>query len=226
MPPDGQDDLGQQASPDERVQQVTDEAREPQAASPAEQVQRTGDEARERQSVHEEQAQSPAVRTAARLRAEHAGRLDVTRIAAEHERVTVHVQALSLADWEYWLAAIGAPVNAPTHRAEGAQLATGHLDGVEIRLIADAVPRLLEEATRKAAEPYCLAGRVYDLALPHTDRHGQTWHYHGRRQEDDTPLLTLHGTGSPPYPLTSVVDANGPLIPGPSPADRDPVDGN
>ncbi|MGW5201677.1 BN159_2729 family protein [Streptomyces spiralis] len=217
---DGQDDHEQQASREEQGPRAGHEEQGP----------RTGHEEREQQAGHENQGQqaggeerelSAAARTAARLRAEHAGRLDVTRITADHEGVTVHIQALSLADWEYWLTAIGAPVNAPTQRAEGAQTATGHLDGVEIHLTADAVPRLLDEAAQKATEPYCLAGRVYDLALPHTDRHGQTWHYHGQRQEDDTPLLTLHGAGSPPYPLTSILTANGPLIPSPASADRD-----
>ncbi|WP_306189657.1 MULTISPECIES: BN159_2729 family protein [unclassified Streptomyces] len=196
-----------------------------QQAGPEDQGQRAGHEEQGQQAGREEPEQSAAARTAASLRAEHAGRLDVTRITADHDRVTVHIEALSLADWEYWLSAIGAPVNAPTHPAGGAQTATGQLDGVEIHLTADAVPRLLDEAARKATEPYCLAGRVYDLALPHTDRHGQTWQYHGQRQEDDTPLLTLHGTGSPPYPLTSILTANGPLIPSPASADRDTANG-
>ncbi|MEU0598028.1 BN159_2729 family protein [Streptomyces sp. NPDC006393] len=225
MAPSGQDDHGQQARHEDQVQRGNHED-QAQRAGHEEQEQQAGHAEQEQQAGHDEQTRSAAVRTAARLRAEHAGRLDVTRITAELERVTVHIQALSLTDWEYWLAAIGAPLNAPTHRAEGAQTATGHLDGVEIHLTADAVPRLLDEAARKATEPYCLAGRVYDLALPHTDRHGQTWHYHGQRQEDDTPLLTLHGTGSPPYPLTSVLTANGPLIPSPSPSDQDLANGH
>ncbi|MER6919223.1 BN159_2729 family protein [Streptomyces spiralis] len=216
MARDGHNDDGQQASHEDQGQQAGHEEREKHA----------GQENPGQQAGSEEREPSAAARTAARLRTEHAGRLDVTRITADHERVSVHIQALSLADWEYWLTAIGAPVNAPTHRAEGAQTATGHLDGVEIHLTADAVPRLLDEAAQKATEPYCLAGRVYDLALPHTDRHGQTWHYHGQRQEDDTPLLTLHGTGSPPYPLTSILTANGPLIPSPASPDRDTADGH
>ncbi|MGW2799443.1 BN159_2729 family protein [Streptomyces sp. NPDC001269] len=160
-----------------------------------------------------DQTQPPAAATAARLRAENAGRLEVTQITSDHERVTVHIHALSLGDWEYWLRAIGAPLNAPTHRSGWVQTATGHLEGVEVRLTADAVPRLLEEAAHRATEPFCLGGRIYDLALGHTDRLGQTWHYHGERQEDGTPLFTLGGTSGPPYPLTSIVSANGPLTP-------------
>ncbi|MFE3638268.1 BN159_2729 family protein [Streptomyces cellostaticus] len=163
--------------------------------------------------------QPPAAATAARLRAENTGRLEVARITSDHERVTVHIHAVSLGDWEYWLTAIGAAPDAPTHRSGWAQTATGHLDGVEVHLTAEAVPRLLEEAARHATVPFLLGGRVYDLALGHTDRLGQTWHYHGRSQEDDTPLLTLGGTGGPPYPLTAVVTANGPLTPAaPDPA--------
>ncbi|MBJ6636992.1 BN159_2729 family protein [Streptomyces sp. DHE7-1] len=61
--------------------------------------------------------------------------------------------------------------------------------------------------------PLRSGGRVYDLALNHTDRLGQMWLYDGLRQADDTPLLTLDGTSGPPYPLTSIVEANGPLTP-------------
>ncbi|MFD8389159.1 BN159_2729 family protein [Streptomyces sp. NPDC059680] len=169
--------------------------------------------AQESRTADGEQAQPPAAATAARLRAENAGRLEVTQITSDHERVTVHINAMSLGDWEYWLTAIGAPLNAPTHRSGWAQTATGHLDGVEVRLTADAVPRLLEEAAQRTTEPFCLGGRIYDLALGHTDRLGQTWHYHGQRQEDDTPLFTLGGTSGLLYPLTTIVTANGPLTP-------------
>ncbi|WP_158104012.1 BN159_2729 family protein, partial [Streptomyces carpinensis] len=169
--------------------------------------------AQEPHTAQEDQEQSKAAVTAARLRAENAGRLEVTQIASDDERVTVHIHALSLGDWEYWLTAIGAPLNAPTHRSGWAQSAIGHLDGVEVHLTAEAVPRLLEEAAQRATEPFCLGGRIYDLALGHTDRHGQTWHYQGQRQEDDTPLFTLGGTSGPSYPLTSIVTANGPLAP-------------
>ncbi|MFE5406869.1 BN159_2729 family protein [Streptomyces sp. NPDC056580] len=172
-----------------------------------------GPGAREPRTADAGQAQSPAAVTAARLRAENAARLEVTQITADHEGVSVHIHAVSLGDWEYWLTAIGAPLNAPTHRSGWVQTATGRLDGVEVRLTADAVPRLLQEAAQQATDPFLLGGRVYDLALGHTDRHGQTWHYQGRRQEDDTPLVTLSATGGPSYPLTSIVVANGPLTP-------------
>ncbi|MFK4149672.1 BN159_2729 family protein [Streptomyces sp. NPDC004065] len=160
-------------------------------------------------------AQPPTARTAARLRAEHAGRLEVTRITWDQERVTVRIHALSLADWDYWLTAVGAPLDAPTQRTAGAQTVTGQLDGVEIHLTAHDVPRLLEQAARRAAEPFCLAGRVYDLAQDHTDRHGRRWLYRGRSRDDETPLLVLAGTDGPSYPLTTVVTANGPLTPAP-----------
>jgi hypothetical protein len=174
-------------------------------------AQSTGDE--QARAADGEQAQPAAAVTAARLRTENADRLEVMQITSDHERVHVHIHALSLGDWEYWLGVIGAPPNAPTQPSGWAQKATGHLDGVEVHLTADAVPRLLEEAAHIAGEPFCLGGRIYDLALAHTDRLGQMWHYDGRRQEDDTPLLTLGGSSGPPYPLTSIVMANGPLTP-------------
>ncbi|MFF3634135.1 BN159_2729 family protein [Streptomyces sp. NPDC002250] len=166
------------------------------------------------------QAPSSAAVTAARLRAENAARLEVTQIASDDERVDVHIHAVSLGDWEYWLTAIGAPLDAPTRRSGWVQTATGRLDGVEVRLTAEAVPRLLQEAAQQATDPFLLGGRVYDLARAHTDRHGQTWHHHGRRQEDDIPLVTLGGADDPCYPLTSIAVANGPLTPAAAPSDH------
>ena len=204
---------GGQAQPPPPAQAATLEpalVQQPTALEPAP-PQSTG--AQEPRTAGEGQAQPSAAVTAARLRAENAARLEVTGITADHDRVDVHIHAVSLSDWEYWLTAIGAPLNAPTHRSGWVQTATGHLDGVEVHLTAEAVPRLLQEAAQQAAEPFLLGGRVYDLALGHTDRLGQTWLYDGLRQEDDTPLLTLGGTSGPPYPLTSIVVANGPLTP-------------
>lgn len=190
-----------------------------QAAAPAPAFARSAD-AQEPPTAGDNQTQPSAAVTAARLRAENAGRLEVTQITSDHTCVTVHIHAMSLADWEYWLTAIGAPLNAPTQRSGWVQTATGHLDGVEVRLTADVVPRLLEEAAQRATEPFCLGGRVYDLAVGHTDRLGQTWHYNGQREEDNTPCFTLGGTSGPPYPLTSILMANGPLTPAAADPDR------
>lgn len=196
-----------------RVPVDPDGARHPAALAPVTGVQ-------EPPAAGGDQAQNAAAVTAARLRAENAGRLEVTQITSDHGCVTVHIHALSLGDWEYWLSAVGAPLDAPIQRSGWAQSVIGYLDGVEVRLTADAVPRLLEEAAHRATEPFCLGGRIYDLAVGHTDRLGQTWHYQGRRPEDDTPLLSLGGAGGPLYPLASVVTANGPLTPA-SPASPD-----
>ncbi|MGW0285382.1 BN159_2729 family protein [Streptomyces sp. NPDC003236] len=185
-------------------------AQQPTAPAP-EPAQHTG--VQESRTPGEDGSRPSAAVTAARLRAENAARLEVTGITADHDRVDVRIHAVSLSDWEYWLAAIGAPLNAPTHRSGWVQTATADLDGVEVRLTAEAVPRLLQEAAQRAADPFDLGGRVYDLALNHTDRLGQMWLYDGLRQADDTPLLTLDGTSGPPYPLTSIVEANGPLTP-------------
>ncbi|GGX97928.1 BN159_2729 family protein [Streptomyces anandii] len=89
------------------------------------------------------QEQSPGALLAARLRAEHAGRLEVTRIAFDQESVSVDIHALSLDDWYYWLAETGATPDAAAHHTEGARTATGHLDGVVVHLTAYDVPRLL-----------------------------------------------------------------------------------
>ncbi|MFI1533084.1 BN159_2729 family protein [Streptomyces anandii] len=89
------------------------------------------------------QEQSPSALLAARLRAEHAGRLEVTRIAFDQESVSVDIHALSLDDWYYWLAETGATPDAAAHHTEGARTATGHLDGVVVHLTAYDVPRLL-----------------------------------------------------------------------------------
>ncbi|MFD8425237.1 BN159_2729 family protein [Streptomyces sp. NPDC059466] len=151
--------------------------------------------------------------TADRLRTANAHRLELTHIASDDERVSVQIRAITLDDWEHWLTTIGAPLAAPTHRCGEAQIATGRIDEVDIHLTAHGVPPLLEQAVQAAVTPYCLGGRVYDLAFDHSDRHGQTWRYLGHCQEDEIPLLTLHGTDGPHYPMPSVITANGPLVP-------------
>ncbi|MEW2492806.1 BN159_2729 family protein [Streptomyces nodosus] len=159
------------------------------------------------------EGQVRAAAAAAILQAGSAGRLEVLQIVPDHDRIAVHIRAFSLSDWEYWLALIGAPLGTPTVRTGDAQTATGHIDGVDVHLTGHEVPRLLDEAAETAREPFHLAGRVYDLARAHLDRHGQTWLYLGQRQQDDTPLLALGGTGGPAYPLTSIITTNGPLTP-------------
>ncbi|MFE9312835.1 BN159_2729 family protein [Streptomyces sp. NPDC006706] len=156
-------------------------------------------------------AQARTAAVAARLRAENEGRLETTHITWDHERVVIHIHALSLDHWEYWLTAIGAALDAPTHRAGWAQTAAGQIDAVDVHLTAYQVPHLLDKAVAAAGEPFFLGGRVYDLARGQVDRHGQVWSSLGQRREDGMPLLTLCGTSGPPYPLTSIVTANGPL---------------
>ncbi|MFD0133648.1 phiSA1p31-related protein [Streptomyces sp. NPDC127159] len=41
---------------------------------------------------------------------------------------------------------------------------------------------------------------MYDLAQPHIDRHGQTWHYTGQRQSDSAPRRARPGPRPPPGP--------------------------
>ncbi|MGW2936156.1 BN159_2729 family protein [Streptomyces sp. NPDC001156] len=158
-------------------------------------------------------AEARAITTAAKLQAENADRLEVMQIAPDRNRVTIAIRAMALGDWEYWLGAIGAPLNVPTRRAGWAQIASGQIDGVDIHLTAHGVPRLLDQAAESAEEPFCLGGRIYDLARGQVDRHGQVWLYLGQCQEGDMPLLTLCGTSGPVYPLSSIVMANGPLTP-------------
>ncbi|MGW5126209.1 BN159_2729 family protein [Streptomyces sp. NPDC004069] len=167
--------------------------------------------AEEQSPVHWDPAQARTAAVVARLRAENAGRLEIRHITSNHERVTVHIHALSLGDWDYWLTAIGAPLDAPSHRTGWAQIVHGQIDGVEVQLTADEVPRLLDQAAEAAGEPFRLGGRVYDLARGQLDRHGQLWRYLGQRQDDGVPLLALGGTSGPLYPLTSIVTVNGPL---------------
>ncbi|MGV9428609.1 BN159_2729 family protein [Streptomyces sp. NPDC003656] len=148
---------------------------------------------------------------AGRLRVESAGRLEVTQITADADRVGVHIHALGLADWEYWLAVIGVPPDVRTLRVGDTEVVTGRIEGTEVRLTAHEVPRLLDEASRTLVTPYRLGGRVYDLARSLTDRHGRSWRYLGRDGEDGTPLLALSGTDGPPMPLGTLVATRGPL---------------
>ncbi|MFI5880904.1 BN159_2729 family protein [Streptomyces sp. NPDC051554] len=158
-----------------------------------------------------EAACAHAVTVAATLQLQHAGRLDLTEIAPDRDRVTVVIRAHSLRDWEYWLDAIGAPPNVNTRTVENAQFAAGQIDGVPVHLTAHDVPRLLHEAEQAAREPFYLWGRMYDLSRGQVDRHGNVWLYLGHRQDGGMPLLLLRGTDGPVYPLGSIVMNSGPL---------------
>lgn len=157
-------------------------------------------------------ASARAVSVAATLQSEHLARLEAMRITADCERVTVAIKATCLADWEYWLDAIGAARNVRTRTAGHAQVAAGTLDGVAVHLTAHGVPELLQEASDAAADPFYLWGRIYDLGVGQTDRSDRVWLSLGRRQDErGMPLLVLRGTAGPPYPLAAIVMAHGPL---------------
>ncbi|WP_019060043.1 BN159_2729 family protein [Streptomyces prunicolor] len=158
-----------------------------------------------------EAACAHAVTVAATLQLQHAGRLDLTEIAPDRDRVTVVIRAHSLRDWEYWLDAIGAPPNVATRTVENAQLAAGQINGAPVHLTAHDVPHLLHEAEQAAREPFYLWGRMYDLSRGQVDRHGNTWLFLGHRQDGGMPLLLLRGTDGPVYPLGSIVMNSGPL---------------
>lgn len=160
-----------------------------------------------------EAACARAVTVAATLQLQHAGRLDLTEIAPDRDRVTVVIRAHSLRDWEYWLDAIGAPSNVATRTAGQAQLAAGYVGEVAVHLTAHDVRPLLHEAEQAAREPFYLWGRMYDLSRGQVDRHGNVWLYLGHRQDGGMPLLLLRGTDGPVYPLGSIVMNNGPLTP-------------
>ncbi|MFG2308086.1 BN159_2729 family protein [Streptomyces sp. NPDC048566] len=163
-------------------------------------------------------ASARAVSLAATLQADHLARLEVMRITADGERVTVAVKPTCLADWEYWLDAIGAERNVRTRTAGRAQVAAGNLDGVAVHLTAHGVPRLLQEASDAAAEPFYLWGRIYDLGMGQTDRSDRVWQCLGRCEDErGMPLLVLRGTSGPPYPLAAIVMAHGPLTATPLP---------
>ncbi|KUO22418.1 BN159_2729 family protein [Streptomyces dysideae] len=147
----------------------------------------------------------------------HGHRPEVMAIEWDRDRVVVCIKAASLADWEFWLGAAGAPVDADTRQTGYAQLAFGERDGVPVHLVAHDVPRLLGEAWHAAREPYFLWGRIYDLACPLIDCDGNTWHYHGYRAQDSIPLLQKRDTDEP-CALASVVLDAGPLTPGKPPA--------
>ncbi|KAB1987124.1 BN159_2729 family protein [Streptomyces triticiradicis] len=164
-------------------------------------------------------ASARAVSVAAGLQADHLARLEAMQITADGERVTVAIKATSLADWEYWLDAIGAPRNVRTRTAGHAQVAAGTLDGVAVHLTAHGVPELLQEANDTAVDPFYLWGRIYDLGMGQVDRTDRIWLSLGRRQDErGMPLLVLRGMDGPPYPLSSIIMAHGPLTPTPLPS--------
>ncbi|MET7746794.1 BN159_2729 family protein [Streptomyces sp. NPDC005385] len=156
-------------------------------------------------------AAAKAVTVAASLQIAHAGRLEVTRLEADGERVSVVIQAASLGDWEYWLAAIGARADVPTKTVDRAQIAAGICDGVAVHLTAHDVPELLAEARDAAGDPFYMWGRIYDLARGFLDQHDRVWVHLGLRDDQGMPLMLLRGGDSTQYRLGSIVVECGPL---------------
>ncbi|MEV6056169.1 BN159_2729 family protein [Streptomyces sp. NPDC052107] len=154
----------------------------------------------------------------------HGRRPELMAIEWDRDRVVVCIKAASLADWDFWLTVIGAPVDADTRQAGYAQLAFGTRDGVPVHLVAHDVPRLLSEAWEAAREPYFLWGRVYDLARPLTDRNGDTWQHHRFRPRDHVPLL-WRGDRDEPSALTHLIRDAGPLTAGAARFAPDPAAG-
>ncbi|MGX4694475.1 BN159_2729 family protein [Streptomyces sp. JNUCC 63] len=148
---------------------------------------------------HRDEAQARVTAVAAQLQAANAGRLELTHITSDHERVNVHIHVLAPSDWDYWLTAIGAPPNAPIHRTGQAQTATGHIGSVDVQLTAHNMPHPLHQATQTADETFHLAGRTYGPT------HGQTGRCHSQHQQDSTPLLTPSDTSSPLRPSATGV---------------------
>ncbi|WP_432117926.1 BN159_2729 family protein [Streptomyces sp. bgisy032] len=153
------------------------------------------------------------------LHADHGRRPEVTAIERDGERLVVCIKAVTLADWERWLALIGADVCVETRQAGYAQLATGLRHDVPVHLVAHGVPLLLQRAFATAVQPHLLWGRVYDLSLPLAERGGRgpCWHFTGERTRDGIPLLARHGRGER-RTLTGVVRHLGPLTPAGRPA--------
>ncbi|MET7944424.1 BN159_2729 family protein [Streptomyces sp. NPDC005302] len=156
-------------------------------------------------------AAAKAVTVAASLQIAHAGRLEVTHLEADGERVSVVIQAASLRDWEYWLAAIGARADVPTKTVDRAQIAAGTCDGVAVHLTAHDVPELLAEARDAAGDPFYMWGRIYDLSCGFLDQHDRVWVHLGLRDDQGMPLMLLRGGDSTQYRLGSIVVECGPL---------------
>ncbi|MER8030643.1 BN159_2729 family protein [Streptomyces bauhiniae] len=161
-------------------------------------------------------ASAAAVTVAAELQLRHEGRLEVSAIVADGERVTVVIRAFSLEDWEYWLTAIQASINVPTRTVGNAQTAGGCIEGVDVHLVAHDVPHLLKRQFDSAGDPVYMWGRIYDLTRGQVDATGRTWLYLGHREASGMPLLVLRGSDRPAHSLGAIVMANGPLTPAPA----------
>ncbi|MCC9737730.1 BN159_2729 family protein [Streptomyces sp. MNU89] len=144
----------------------------------------------------------------------HGDRPEVLTIEQDHDRVVVCIRARTLADWERWLSEIGAGAAEDTRPAGYAQLAFGTRAGVPVRLVAHKVPGLLHAAYQEAVRPYCLWGRVYDLARPLAENggDGNQWLFLGIRDKSGMPLLSVRGR-TELCTLENIVRHAGPLTP-------------
>jgi hypothetical protein len=141
-------------------------------------------------------------------------RLELRSLNWDSEHVAIVIRAACLDDWEHWLSVIGGAGAVATRTVRDTQVATGHVDGVQARLTAYEVPRLLQEAQAAATAPHYLWGRIYDLGRGQIDRTGRVWVHLGQYQDNSgMPMLVARGSEGPLYPLNAIVMTYGPLRP-------------
>ncbi|WP_328479420.1 BN159_2729 family protein [Streptomyces sp. NBC_00377] len=133
-------------------------------------------------------------------------------IRVEGDRVGVLLRVDDPAQWVRWRAYFG--ITAVRNEARPRTVTgEGQRDGVRVTVVArgtgTAPPRAPAAAEKR---PFRLGAATYDLAVPQRDAHGDVWYFHGSRNQDGMPLLSLDGRLER-CSLANVEAQSGPLSP-------------
>ncbi|MFF3311441.1 BN159_2729 family protein [Streptomyces sp. NPDC002952] len=147
-------------------------------------------------------------RTIERHLADHAGPYG---IRVDGDRVRVVLRVSDNAQWAHWRAYFSFTTVQRT-RAH-AVTAEGEREGVPVTVVAHS-PAPAPPPTKPSApaRPFRLGSITYDLALPLRDIHGDVWYFHGCRNRDGMPLLSIDGRPER-CSLANVAEHLGPLSP-------------
>ncbi|MGW7262144.1 BN159_2729 family protein [Streptomyces sp. NPDC054842] len=140
--------------------------------------------------------------------ADHAGPYG---IRVDGDRVRIVLRVSDHAQWAHWRAYFGFTTVQRT-RAH-AVTAEGQREGVPVTVVAHSpVPAAPPTQPAAPARPFRLGAITYDLALPLRDIHGDIWYFHGCRNREGMPLLSIDGRPER-CSLANVAEHLGPLSP-------------
>ncbi|MFC8348999.1 BN159_2729 family protein [Streptomyces sp. NPDC057280] len=141
-----------------------------------------------------------------------AGHLNPTDIRVDGDRVRVVLRVDGPTQWTRWRAYFGITIVGEGTRPHTV-IGEGMRDGVRMTVVAHGAAATLPSAAPTApTRPFRMGDRVYDLALPLRDAHGDVWYFQGCRRQDGMPLMSVDGRPER-CSLANVAAHLGPLTP-------------